>query len=73
MAAFIIRALYWESFSYNQSPYFNDVPSDHVFFKYVQKLKDTGITAVSNKYDVDISVTRERIAIFLSRVFLGME
>jgi hypothetical protein len=53
MAAFIIRALYGENFTCNgnvdcstTTPYFNDVTlsSDPTFFKYIQKLKELGIT-----------------------------
>jgi len=73
MAAFIIRAKYGENFSYTQTPYFTDVPSNHGFFKYVQKLKDYGITAVSGTYGVDNIVTRAQMAAFLARAFLGME
>ena len=73
MAAFIIRALYGEDFSYTATPYFSDVPSNNDFFKYVQKMKDTGITAVSNIYDVDSVVTREQMAACDGRAFLGME
>jgi hypothetical protein len=73
MAAFIIRALYGESFVYTQAPYFTDVPTTHVFFKYVQKLKDTGITVVSLTYDVDGTVTRDQMAAFLARAFLWMQ
>ena len=73
MAAFIIRAKYGETFSYTTTPYFSDVPSTHNFFKYVQKLKDTGITAVTGTYYVDNNVTRAEMAAFLARAFLGME
>ena len=73
MAAFIIRAKYGESFTYTTTPYFTDVPDTHGFFKYVQKMKDTGITAVTGTYDVDGLVTREQMAAFLSRAFLGMK
>ena len=73
MAAFIIRALYGEGFAYTQTPYFADVPSTHGFFKYVQKMKDDGITAVTGTYDVEGTVTRAQMAAFLSRAFLGME
>jgi hypothetical protein len=73
MAAFIIRAIYGENFSYTQTPYFTDVPSTHGFFKYVQKLKDDGITAVTGTYGVDNIVTRAQMAAFLARAFLGME
>ena len=73
MAAFIIRAKHGETFSYTTTPYFSDVPSTHNFFKYVQKLKDEGITAVSGTYGVDDIVTRAQMAAFLARAFLGME
>ncbi len=70
MAAFIIRALYGENFSYTTTPYFSDVPSSHVFFKYVQKMKDEGYTMVTGTYNVDGTVTREQMAAFLYRAFL---
>jgi len=73
MAAFIIRAKFGENFTYTTTPYFSDVPSTHNFFKYVQKMKDEGITAVTGVYDVDSVVTRAQMAAFLSRAFLGME
>jgi len=73
MAAFIIRAKFGETFNYTTTPYFSDVPSTHTFFKYVQKLKDGGITAVTGTYGVDNIVTRAQMAAFLSRAFLGME
>jgi hypothetical protein len=73
MAAFIIRSLYGEDFSYTTTPYFNDVPSTHGFFKYVQKMKDAGITAVTGTYDVNGTVTRGQMAAFLGRAFLGMQ
>jgi hypothetical protein len=73
MAAFLIRPKYGEDFTYTQTPYFSDVPSTNGFFKYVQKLKDEGITAVTGTYDVDSIVTRAQMAAFLARAFLGME
>jgi len=73
MAAFIIRSLYGENFIYTATPYFDDVPTSHTFFKYVQKMKDTGVTTVSSTYMVDDVVTRGQMAAFLSRAFLGMQ
>jgi len=73
MAAFIIRAKFGENFSYTTTPYFSDVPATHNFFKYVQKLKDEGITAVTGTYYVDNNVTRAEMAAFLARAFLGMQ
>ena len=73
VAAFIIRAIYGETFNFTQTPYFIDVPDAHIFFKYVQKMKDTGITVVNEIYRVDDYVTREEMAAFLARAFLGMK
>jgi hypothetical protein len=73
MAAFIIRAKFGENFTYTLFPYFTDVPATHNFFKYVQKLKDEGITAVTGTYYVDNNVTRAEMAAFLARAFLGMQ
>jgi hypothetical protein len=73
MAAFIIRAKYGENFSYTTTPYFSDVPSTHNFFKYVQKLRDEGITSLTGTYYVDNNVTRAEMAAFIARAFLGMQ
>jgi len=73
MAAFIIRALFGEDFSYTQNPYFSDVLQNNVFFKYVQKMKDMGITALEGTYFVGNNVTRGEMAAFLARGFLGMK
>ena len=50
MAVFIVTSLLIAeaqsptSFSYTTTPYFNDVPNTSPYFKFVQKLKDLGIT-----------------------------
>ena len=72
MAAFIIRAKYGENFTYTTTPYFSDVPSDSWAFKYVQKLKDERITTLSGTYLAGSVVTREQMAAFIGRAFLGM-
>jgi hypothetical protein len=72
MAAFIIRAQYGETFSYTTIPYYSDVPPTNTFFKYVQKMRDVGITTATGIYMVDAIVTRAAIAASLSRAFLGM-
>jgi VWFA-related protein len=71
MAAFIMRAKYGEDFTYTTTPYFSDVPAGHTFFKYVQKMKDTGVTAVSGSFLVDSIVTREQMAAFIIRSLYG--
>ncbi len=74
MAAFIIRALYGESFSYGSTPYFSDVPASHWAFKYVQRLFEDSITTGcgGSNYCPNNVVTRAQMAAFLSRAFLGM-
>jgi YVTN family beta-propeller protein len=72
MAAFIIRAIYGENFSYTSTPYFTDVAATNVFFKYVQMMKDNGLTTASGTYNVDENVTRDQMAAFIARAFLGM-
>jgi len=71
MAAFIIRAIYGEDFSYTQTPYFTDVPPSNGYFKYVQKMRDVGITAVVGTYMVDDVVTRGAMAAFIIRAKFG--
>ena len=73
MAAFIIRAKYGEDFSYTQTPYFYDVPESNGYFKYVQKMKDDGITGNVGAYNWTDVVIRQHMAAFLARGFLGMQ
>ena len=56
------------------TPYFSDVPSTNGFFKYIQKLKELGITTGCGNGDYCPSEygTRDQMATFLSRVFLGL-
>jgi uncharacterized repeat protein (TIGR02543 family) len=74
MAAFIIRSLFGESFSFSGTPYFTDVPASHPFFKYAQKMRESGITAgcSATTYCPDSPVTREQMAAFLIRARLGV-
>ena len=75
MAAFLIRAKIDEDFIYKEIPYFPDV-SDPTYwaFKYIQKLKELGITTgyPDGTYRPENKVTRAEMAAFLARAFLGM-
>ncbi len=85
MAAFLIRALsggVMGTFTCaggiscaNETPYFTDVPATDSFFPYVQKLKELGITTGcgNGDYCPDDFVTRDQMAAFLARAFLGMK
>ena len=68
MAVFIITAMFGgNSFSYTTTPYFDDVPSNNPFFKFIQKMKDLGITAGcgANDYCPDAPVTRAEMAVLV--------
>jgi hypothetical protein len=75
MAAFLVRAKEGEDFSYSTTPYFSDVASDYWAFKYIQRLKELGITTgcASGMYCPTNAVTRDQMAAFLARAFLGMQ
>jgi len=79
MAAFIVRVIQviagqpTESFTYTPTPYFTDVSAGSTYFSYVQRLKDLGITTVTGTYNVDDPVTRDQMAAFIARAFLGMQ
>jgi hypothetical protein len=74
MAAFIVRALYGESFTYNEEPYFTDVPESHGAFKYIQKVSEEGIASgySDGTYRPSQYVNRAQMAAFIAKAFLGM-
>jgi hypothetical protein len=73
MAAFIIRTLYGEVFSFSAIPHFSDVPDTHDFFKYIQRMFEDGITVGcgGGNYCPDSSVTRAQMAVFIMRALYG--
>jgi hypothetical protein len=81
MAAFLIRALYGANYTCNggvncatTAPYFSDVPTTEQFFPYIQKLYELGITTGcgNGQYCPSEYVTRDQMAAFLARAFLGL-
>lgn len=74
MAAFIIRALFGENFTIPFSPYFTDVAPSHPHFRYIQKLRELGITVGCSPttFCPDQVVTRGQMAVFLVRARLGI-
>jgi hypothetical protein len=73
MAAFIVAAKFGDNFTYSPTPSFSDVPSSSYYFRYVQKLKEAGITKASGTYTPKGNISRSEIAVFLGRAFLGMQ
>ena len=76
MAALLIRAaLGSDNFAYPNLPYFDDVPQNHPFFKYIQKLRELAITsgcsATGVLYCPEADVTRLQMALFLIRAKFG--
>ena len=67
--------LRWDQagFGYNPTPYFNDVPDTHQFFKFIQKMRELNITggcsAAPPLYCPDQTLTRGQMAAFLVRGF----
>jgi Viral BACON domain/S-layer homology domain len=73
MSVFLMRALYGNTFSYVQTPYFSDVPANHPFYAFVQKMREMGITSGCSptQYCPDASTTRGQMAVFLVRAFFA--
>jgi hypothetical protein len=69
MAVFLVRAVLGNTFTYNPTPYFTDVPATHPYFSFIQKLRDLGITSgcSATKYCSDAANTRREMAVFLVR------
>ncbi len=76
MAIFIVRAIYGnDNFSYNPTPYFTDVTSATFGFKWIQKMKELGITSGcgdDTAYCPGDTVSRDQMAIFIIRARLGL-
>ena len=78
MAIFIVRTILGggpavDNFSYSSMPYFTDVPATHEYFKWIQKLRDLGVTAgcTVTTYCPDANIPRNQMAIFIVRARLG--
>jgi S-layer homology domain len=69
MAVFIIRAIMGDAFPFPATPYFTDVPSTDLYFRYIQKMRELGITSgcSATTYCPDDNVTRGQMAVFLVR------
>ena len=69
MAVFIIRSLYGNTFPYQATPYFTDVPASDASFPYVQKLRELGITAgcTPTLFCPGDTLTRWQAAVFIIR------
>lgn len=70
MAVFIVRAIYGnDNFAFLGTPYFNDVPATHPQFKWIQKLRELGITSGTSVnpplFSPDWAVNRYQMAKFL--------
>lgn len=76
MAVFIVRSLMGDNFTFPANASFTDVPAGpvaHPFFKYIQKMKELGITSgcTATQYCPDDPVTRGQMAVFMMRAKFG--
>jgi hypothetical protein len=74
LAAFLVRAKVGEPAALCTVPPFPDVAVDNLFCRYIENLKLLGITlgfADGTYRPLDV-VTREQMAVFLGRAFLGL-
>ena len=70
MAVFIVRSVMGsDNFTYSASPYFTDVPPGNAFFKWIQKMRDLGITSgcAPTAFCPNDTVIRGQMAVFLIR------
>ena len=61
------------TFTYTETPYFSDVPSTSIYFKFVQKMMDMGFWTGcgSNQYCPTDAVTRADMAPMIMRAIMG--
>ena len=74
IATFIVRAILGgDGFAFSPTPYFNDVPANHPYFPWIQKLRELGVTAgcSPNGYCPDQWITRGEMAVLLIRARYG--
>jgi hypothetical protein len=75
MAIFMVRAVFGgDNFTYSTTPYFTDVQPTTFGFKWIQKLKELGITSGCGTgiYCPTQVVTRDQMAVFIERIRLGV-
>jgi hypothetical protein len=70
-ATLLLRAIMGDPASYSPTPYFADVPTDHPFFAWIQKLYELGLTSGCGVNPLifcpDNHVTRREMAAFTTR------
>ena len=69
MAVFIVTGIEGSTFTYTATPYFTDVPASNPYFKFIQKLRDLGITdgCSATEFCPNDAVTRAEMAAFTIR------
>ncbi|MBL8211950.1 MAG: S-layer homology domain-containing protein, partial [Bryobacterales bacterium] len=72
MAVFLVRSRFGETFTSPSTPYFTDVPANQTFFRYIQKLRQLGVTTgcTATTYCTNDPTTRGQMAVFLTRAYL---
>ncbi len=74
MAVFLIRGMIGsDDFPFPTTPYFSDIPANHAQFKWIQKIRELGITSGcgGGQFCPNDIVTRGQMATFLVRARYG--
>lgn len=75
MAEFLIRGLYpADDFPFPATPYFSDVSALHPRFRFIQKLRELGITTgcSTTQFCPEAATNRGQMAVFVTRARLGV-
>ncbi len=68
-----LESLFGDNFPYPTTPFFTDVPATSPQFPYVQKMYELGLTTgcTPTQFCPNNNLTRQEIAVFLTRAFLN--
>jgi hypothetical protein len=74
MAVFLVRSRSGDTFNSSTTSVFTDVTAAHPYFRYIQKLREWGITTgcSATQYCPDAPNTRGQMAVFIIRGFFTL-
>jgi len=69
----MLKALLGDTFTFSSAAYFTDVPPADVWFSYIQKFRELGITigCTATEFCRDRLLTRGEMSVFLVRGFMN--
>src|SRR5262249_53174677 len=71
-SVFVTRAALGDGFTSSSTPYFDDVDASHIFFRYIQKMREDGVECgCSARAYCDGTLTRGHMATIITRRFFS--